>query len=83
VVGDLPRVELNSSDQPRRNADCTRSTRHGSIKSRRRIYRRLDWPDDVVEVADQLGVGRFAVAGISAGGPYALACTYKYTLRNG
>jgi pimeloyl-ACP methyl ester carboxylesterase len=37
----------------------------------------LDWPDDVVEVAEQLGIERFAVAGASGGGPYALACAYK------
>ncbi len=40
-------------------------------------YRLLDWPDDVVEVAHQLGVERYATLGISAGGPYALACAYK------
>ena len=40
-------------------------------------YRLLDWPDDVSEVADQLGIGRFAVEGLSAGGAYALACAYK------
>jgi pimeloyl-ACP methyl ester carboxylesterase len=40
-------------------------------------YRLLDWPDDVVEVAGRLGIERFAVEGISAGGPYALACAYK------
>ncbi len=40
-------------------------------------YRLLDWPDDVVEVTNQLGIERFAVQGLSAGGPYALACAYK------
>lgn len=37
-------------------------------------YRRLDWPADVAEVADQVGLERFAVEGLSGGGPYALAC---------
>lgn len=37
----------------------------------------LDWPDDVVEVADHLQIDRFAVVGVSGGGPYALTCTYK------
>jgi pimeloyl-ACP methyl ester carboxylesterase len=36
--------------------------------------RLLDWPTDVAEVADQLGLARFAVEGLSAGGPYALTC---------
>ncbi len=40
-------------------------------------YRLLDWPDDVVEVADQLGVERFAVEGLSGGAPFALVCAYK------
>ena len=38
--------------------------------------RLLDWPADVAEVADQLGIERFAVQGMSAGGPYALACAH-------
>jgi pimeloyl-ACP methyl ester carboxylesterase len=33
-----------------------------------------DWPTDVSDLADALGLGRFAVVGISNGGPYALAC---------
>jgi pimeloyl-ACP methyl ester carboxylesterase len=36
----------------------------------------LDWPDDVAEAADLLGIDRFAVLGVSAGGPYVLACGY-------
>ena len=40
--------------------------------------RLLDWPADVAEAADQFGIERFAVQGMSAGGPYALACAHKY-----
>jgi len=37
--------------------------------------RRLtDWPGNVAELADALGIDRFAVAGFSGGGPYAAAC---------
>jgi len=36
----------------------------------------LDWPRDVAEAADILGIGRFAVLGVSGGAPYALACGY-------
>ena len=35
--------------------------------------RLLDWPDDVAQLLDQLGLGRTAVIGISGGGPYAFA----------
>jgi pimeloyl-ACP methyl ester carboxylesterase len=41
----------------------------------------LEWPADVAEVADQLGIERFAVEGLSAGGPYALACAYAIPQR--
>jgi pimeloyl-ACP methyl ester carboxylesterase len=39
--------------------------------------RLLDWPDDVLEAADFLQIERFAVVGMSGGGPYAAACAYK------
>ncbi|HHV20737.1 MAG TPA: alpha/beta hydrolase [Propionibacterium sp.] len=35
---------------------------------------RLDWPRDILELADLLGIDRFLAIGWSAGGPYALAC---------
>jgi pimeloyl-ACP methyl ester carboxylesterase len=41
----------------------------------------LDWPDDVVELADALGIHKFAVEGLSGGGPYAAACAYKISER--
>src|SRR5690349_8778546 len=37
----------------------------------------LDWPDDVAEAANQLGIEHFAISGLSGGGPFALACAYK------
>jgi pimeloyl-ACP methyl ester carboxylesterase len=36
----------------------------------------LDWPRDVGELADVLGIDRFAVFGMSGGGPHAAACAY-------
>lgn len=38
--------------------------------------RLLDWPADIAQAADLLGIERFAVQGMSAGGPYALACAH-------
>ena len=37
----------------------------------------LDWADDVRELADVLGIEKFAVVGVSGGGPGALACAWK------
>lgn len=44
------------------------------IKPRRTL---LDWPDDLCELADQLGIDQFYVLGASGGGPYVAACAYK------
>jgi pimeloyl-ACP methyl ester carboxylesterase len=35
-----------------------------------------DWPGDLVQLADQLGIGKFYTAGHSGGGPYALVCAH-------
>lgn len=56
--------------------------RPGMGLSRFKAGRRLlDWPDDVVELADHLRIDHFAVVGVSGGGPYALACAYKIPSR--
>ena len=36
----------------------------------------LDWPRDVAALLDHLGIGNFAVTGVSGGGPYVLATAY-------
>lgn len=43
--------------------------------------RLLDWSDDVVELADTLGIDRVAVAGHGGGGPYVAACAFKIPQR--
>ena len=37
----------------------------------------LDWADDVAQLADALDLERFAIVGVSGGGPGALACAWK------
>jgi len=48
------------------------------FKPRRTI---LEWPDDVVKIADALGINRFATVGVSGGGPYAAACALRIPQR--
>ena len=40
-------------------------------------YSLLEWPDEVIRLADALALDRFSVMGFSGGGPYAAACAYK------
>ena len=37
----------------------------------------LDWPSDIIQLADKLGLSRFGILGHSGAGPHALACAYK------
>jgi pimeloyl-ACP methyl ester carboxylesterase len=37
----------------------------------------LDWPNDISQLADHLGIDTFYVEGWSAGGSHALACAYQ------
>jgi pimeloyl-ACP methyl ester carboxylesterase len=37
----------------------------------------VDYPNDVTQLADALGIEKFAVFGASGGGPYVLACAWK------
>ena len=40
-----------------------------------------DWPHDVLDLADSLGVQRFAILGVSGGGPYAAVCAARIPFR--
>jgi pimeloyl-ACP methyl ester carboxylesterase len=56
--------------------------RPGIGMSTRQAGRRLsDWPRDVAELLDQLGIERCALVGWSGGGPYALACAWQMPQR--
>ncbi len=37
----------------------------------------LDCPSDIEQLANMLGLGRFALLGVSAGGPYTAACAFR------
>ena len=58
-------VRLITSDRP--------GYGQSSFQPGRRI---LDWPENIAQLADALGIDKFAAAGHSGGGPYVSACTY-------
>jgi pimeloyl-ACP methyl ester carboxylesterase len=37
----------------------------------------LDWPDDIVELANYLKIKKLSLMGVSGGGPYVAVCAYK------
>ncbi|OGV44336.1 MAG: hypothetical protein A2X48_08555 [Lentisphaerae bacterium GWF2_49_21] len=43
--------------------------------------RLIDWPDDVTELADNLGFDKFHIIGLSGGGPYTAVCAWKIPSR--
>ena len=43
--------------------------------------RLLDWPRDVVAIADFLGLAKFGVFGVSGGGPHAAVCAHQLAPR--
>jgi len=52
--------------------------RPGLCRSQFQLGRRIgDWPADVIALAYQLNLTRFAICGYSGGGPYAAACALK------
>lgn len=47
------------------------------VSSRKPGWTFLDWPEDVSQLADELGLRRFGIIAESGGGPFALACAHS------
>jgi pimeloyl-ACP methyl ester carboxylesterase len=75
LEGDHPRVDKIATELGIRLIFPDRPGMGLSDYKPRRSY--LDWTEDVCQLADALGLKRFAVVGLSGGGPYAAACAYK------
>jgi pimeloyl-ACP methyl ester carboxylesterase len=70
-----PAVRIAASE---RDVRLIALERPGVGSSTRHVYRSiLGWADHVEEVANHLGLPRFALIGLSGGGPYVLACAYR------
>ncbi len=63
-------VRLIAADRPGYGLSVFHANRHIS-----------DWPRDLLELADALSLRKFAVLGISGGGPYAVACAVTLSER--
>jgi pimeloyl-ACP methyl ester carboxylesterase len=75
-------AELTASVAARIGVRVVAADRPGFGRSDFRPDRSItDWPDDLGELADRLGIERFAVLGVSGGGPYALACALRLPAR--
>ena len=78
------RYVLKSADEAARGAEvrlisperpgygCSQPDSRGTL---------LGYSADVLQLADALGLDRFAVMGVSGGGPYAVACAYQLSQR--
>jgi pimeloyl-ACP methyl ester carboxylesterase len=51
---------------------------HSTYDAHRRL---VDWPRDVAELADHLGIARFGIFGVSGGGPHAAVCAHALAPR--
>jgi pimeloyl-ACP methyl ester carboxylesterase len=63
----LPGVRLIAPDRPG----------FGRTEFKKGVTTLENWPNDIVELADSLGIEKLAVFGPSGGGPFALACAWK------
>lgn len=56
--------------------------RPGVGESTPHVYGKLvEFAADIEQLCDALGIGRFGIAGLSGGGPYALACAHELPAR--
>ncbi len=78
LFGSLIEAEASLKSAQRTNTRLIAVDRPGfglsSFVPARRLY---DWPDDIVALADSLGIQKFSLLGVTTGGPYALACAHK------
>ena len=75
-------AQLHASDAVEAGVRLIAPDRPGMGLSDFQVRRRIvDWPADVSGLADGLGIDRFAVLGLSGGGPYALACASEIPQR--